>query len=250
MEIRGQRACQACDTEWSYYETGSIACPNCGSLRSVGRDAERRQHTDAPAALPLAEFRNRIAEEPVSAYANDLKSVLREYTRKRGFINGGELRALDDTYLTARTLLHTVDILGRSREPTADEELYMVSLYEALADDASTADDGDTLTGDLPNSLQEAWGLAATDAVGAYSSDLRTWLDANPDSEASNTLGRLREHVKRVEALQGAVDPETATVLVEIARRIGQSLRADNADDATDALAAARDRLDQLEQPQ
>lgn len=247
MEIRGQRACKACETEWSYFETGSIACPNCGSLRSVGRDEERCLHTDASAALPLEEFRGRVAEEPVNAYADEFESALREYTRKRGFINGGDLRDLDETYLTARTLLHTVDLLARSREVTADEEIYLLTLYRTLADEQSPADSDGRATEEVPDSLQEAWGSAATDAVGAYTSDLRTWLDAHPDSEATQTLGRLREHVKRVEALQGAVDPETATALVETAQAIGRSLRTDDPEAATDALAAARDRLSQLE---
>ncbi|TQQ81915.1 DUF7117 family protein [Halonotius roseus] len=277
MKIRGQRVCQACATEWSYYETGSVACPSCGSLRSVGRDDDRQLHTDTPAALPLAQFQARIAAEPVAEYATDLKAVLREYTRKRGFINGGELQPLDDRYLTARTLLHTVDILARRREPTADAELYLLSLYETLADDAadtaSDAADADTTVSDVdnvdnavdtetagtdavdadsteltaaqvPSELQEAWGLAAADAVGAYCSDLRTWLDATPDEAAATTLGELRDHVNRLNALQGDVEPAVATDVVEGARAVGRYLR--TGDD--DALTAARDRLRRLAQ--
>ena len=264
MKIRGQRVCQACATEWSYYETGSVACPNCGSLRSVGRDDDRQLHTDTPAALPLAQFQARIAEESVAEYAADLKAVLREYTRKRGFINGGELQPLDDRYLTARTLLHTVDILARRREPTADAELYLLSLYETLADDAADAatdaDDAETAVNDVadavdaddaeltaaqvPSELQEAWGLAAADAVAAYCSDLRTWLDATPDDAAATTLGDLRDHVNRLNALQGDVEPAVATDVVEGARAVGRYLR--TGDD--DALTAARDRLRRLAQ--
>lgn len=241
MEIRGRRACQSCDTEWSYYETGSIACPNCGSLRSVGLDDDRKQHTDSPAALPLDQFSDRIADEPVDHYAADLKAVLREYTRKRGFINGGDLRDLDDTYLAARTLLHTVDALARERQPTADEELYLLDLYEALTADGDAIDDLPPC-GPVPEALAGAWGLAASDAVNVYNKDLKRWLDANPDTEAQNTLGSLREHIKRVQALQGDVDPETASSLVRTARDIGRYLREDDAN----ALATARDRLDAL----
>jgi len=263
MEIRGQRLCQACHTEWSYYETGSVACPHCGSLRSVGRDAERRLHTDTPAALPLATFRGRIAEESVAAYADDLKSVLREYTRKRGFINGGELKPLDDRYLTARTLLHTVDILARRQTQTADAELYLVSLYETLADDAAvdtnntsdtTVDDTDTNMTDtdgdglalaaaqVPSDLRAAWGVAVADAVAAYCSDLRTWLDATPDEAAATTLSQLRDHVNRLNALHGDVEPAVAADLVVSTRAVGRYLR--TGDDAS--LTAARDRLTRL----
>ena len=286
MKIRGQRVCQACATEWSYYETGSVACPNCGSLRSVGRDDDRQLHTDTPAALSLAQFQAQIAAEPVAEYAADLKAVLREYTRKRGFINGGELQPLDDRYLTARTLLHTVDILARRREPTTDAELYLLSLYETLTDDAAGAasdaadaetavrdvdggDNGDTAVdtetagtdavdavdaddahsteltaAQVPSELQEAWGLAAADAVDAYCSDLRTWLDATPDDAAATTLSQLRDHVNRLNALQGDVEPAVATDVVESARAVGRYLR--TGDD--DALTAARDRLRRLAQ--
>lgn len=240
MEIRGQRRCRACETAWSYYETGSVACPNCGSLRSVGRDAERKQHTDAPAALSLAPFQNRIAEEPLTQYAGELKSVLREYTRKRGFINAGELRTLDDTYLTARTLLHTVDALSHQQSPTTGEELYLLSVYEQLADEQAEQQlpPGST----VPDSLREAWGLAATDAVEAYLSDLRYWMTDTPASETTQIIGQLREHVKRVRALQGDVDPETATTLVETARDIGRSLRGE----AADGVETAGNRLAEL----
>lgn len=263
MEIRGQRVCQACSTEWSYYETGSVACPNCGSLRSVGRDEERQLHTDTPAALPLATFRGRIAEEAVGAYADDLKSVLREYTRKRGFINGGKLQPLDDRYLTAQTLLHTVDILARRQAPTSEAELYLLSLYETLADDADDAavDDADTAVSDIndntaasdiddlelaaarvPSDLRAAWGLAAADAVSAYCSDLRTWLDATPDEAATTTLSQLRDHVNRLNALQGDVEPAVAAGLVASTRAIGRYLR--TGDEA--ALTAARQQLTRL----
>jgi predicted RNA-binding Zn-ribbon protein involved in translation (DUF1610 family) len=239
MEIRGQRACQSCDAEWSYYETGSVACPNCGSLRSVGIDADRKQHTDSPVALPLSEFSDRIAAEPVDQYAAELTDILREYTRKRGFINGGELRALDDSYLVARTLLHTVDVLSRAQPTTADEELYLVALFETLAGDGATID-GLPPCGPVPDSLTEAWGLATADVVSAYHTDVKTWLDESPDSEATQTLSRLRDQVKRVEALHGDIDPEMASSLVRTARDIGRYLR----DDDPTALATARDRLD------
>ena len=57
MRIRGERECKDCGTRWSYYETGTPSCPDCGSLRSVGV-GERTQHTAGTAALDLSPARN------------------------------------------------------------------------------------------------------------------------------------------------------------------------------------------------
>jgi DNA-directed RNA polymerase subunit RPC12/RpoP len=31
MKIRGERECTDCGTRWSYYDTASVECPQCGS---------------------------------------------------------------------------------------------------------------------------------------------------------------------------------------------------------------------------
>lgn len=264
MEIRGNRRCRSCGTEWSYYETGAVACPSCGSLTSVGTDDERRNHTDAPATLQLEAFADRIADEPLGQYATDLQSTLRTYTRKRGFINGGELRDLDDTYLAARELVHVIDILQRRPSPTEAELLYLLAVFNSLSAAQATAPLGSTSIQapestsiqapeststaewppdeDVPASLQAARGLAVTESCEAYRRDLRTWLEERPDAEATRTLGLLREQCKRAAALQGDIDPEHAAELLASAREIGRFLREDD----PDALASARDRLGRL----
>ena len=98
--------------------------------------------------------------------------------------------------------------------------------------------------GVVPTSMREARGLGYAEAIAAYRRDLLTWLEENPDPEARRTLGTLREQLKRVEALQGDVDPDTAERLVEAAREIGAYL---SGGDQT-ALASARDRLARLEE--
>jgi len=236
MKIRGTRECQSCETRWSYYETGSITCPNCGAMRSVGVDEARRTHTDSPAELDLEPVRRTLATEPLDHVVDDLKERLRGYTRKRGFINGGELQPLDDRYLAARELLHASDLAARSHGPSEAEELYVLELLGG-------AESGEwPPETDFPNSLSAARGLAVADAVAAYRRDLRTWLDDHPDPEAANTLGSLRDQLKRAEALQGEIPVDTADELVAAAREIGDSLRSDDAD----ALASARDRLKRL----
>ncbi|ATW89821.1 hypothetical protein halTADL_3119 [Halohasta litchfieldiae] len=237
MKIRGTRECQSCDAQWSYYETGSVRCPNCGSMRSVGVDEDRREHTDSPAELDLEPVRRTLATEPLEHAVDDLKQRLREYTRKRGFIKGGELQPLDDRYLAARELLHAADLAARSHSPTETEELYVLELL------------GGTDRGEwppeteIPDSLAAARGLAVAEAVEAYRRDLRTWLEDHPDPEATKTLGSLREQIKRAEALQGEVSLGTTNSLVAAARAIGQYLRTGD----ENALASARDRLQRLQ---
>src|SRR6056297_667714 len=224
MKIRGTRECQSCETQWSYYETGSITCPNCGAMRSVGVDEARRTHTDSPAELDLEPVRRTLATEPLDHVVDDLKERLRSYTRKRGFINGGELRPLDNRYLAARELLHAGDLAARSRGPSEAEELYLLELLGGVESGEWPPET------DLPDSLSAARGLAVADAVAAYRRDLRTWLEDHPDPEAAKTLGSLRDQLKRAEALQGEIPVETADELVAAAREIGDSLRGDDSE--------------------
>lgn len=236
MKIRGTRECQSCGTQWSYYETGSPSCPSCGSLRSVGLDETRQEHTDSPADLELEPVRSRLAGESVESVAAELKATVRTYTRKHGFITGGELAPLDGEYLAACELLHVADLLGRRRQPTEAEQLYLFALIEAAENDEWPPD------AELPESMTAARGLGVVKALEAYRRELRTWLDDQPDPELQSTLGVLRDQCKRAEALQGEISPGTASSLIAAARGIGQYLRTDE----EAALATARDRLERL----
>ncbi|MFC6730630.1 TFIIB-type zinc ribbon-containing protein, partial [Natronoarchaeum mannanilyticum] len=152
MEIRGERECKDCGTRWSYYETGSVSCPNCESVRSVGVDEERKRHTAGQAALDLTEVRNMIDAAPESDVADAAIENCREFVRRTGFIDAGELQPLDDVYLAARELRQVADIVGRSYDPTEDEELYYLSLLRG-------ADRGERPAPDeVPAGLREARG--------------------------------------------------------------------------------------------
>ena len=173
MKVRGERECQSCGARWSYYDTGSVACPSCGDLRSVGVD-DRTAHTDAPVSLDLAAHRERFgdAQETLPrSGVDELQSDLREYCRKRGFIDGGRLAPLDDTYLAARELLEAVDCFERLRDPSDADGEYLLALLAG-------ADDGDRPAADeVPTALREARGMAAVRAVQAYRSDALDFLD-------------------------------------------------------------------------
>ncbi|SFR53960.1 hypothetical protein SAMN04487947_2086 [Halogeometricum rufum] len=235
MEIRGRRRCKSCGQEWSYYDTGEVACPACGSMQSVGVGG-RARHTDSADPLDLSEHRNAAEAGSVADAAEALKTDLRTYLRARGFIDGGELRDVDDTYLAARELLHAVDVLARRRDPDEETRLYVLSLLRG-------ADRGERPAPDeVPPAMTEARGLAYAESLAAFRRDLSTWLDDHPDPEARTTLSTLGEHVKRVEALQGDVSVRQSESLVRAARELTAYVR----DDDESALAAARDRLSRL----
>ena len=63
MRIRGNRRCENCGREWSYFDTGRVACPACGSLRSVGT-GDRERHTDSAVELDLSEYRLALDDGP------------------------------------------------------------------------------------------------------------------------------------------------------------------------------------------
>jgi len=239
MRIRGARECKDCGTRWAYYETGSVACPECGSLRSVGVD-DRKRHTDAPATLDLTaerarfgEARGALPEEGV----DELKTTLRGYLRKRGFIKGGELEPLDETALAAHELLQAVDVYDRLAEPTAPDREYLVALLAGAAEGDRPA------AAAVPANMRAARGLGSANAVDAYRDDVLLYLDDHPDTDARGVLGSVRERVKRAESLQGDVDPSAADDLVAAANEVGRYLREDDAA----ALTSARGRLDLLE---
>ena len=275
MKVRGERECRSCGTRWSYYETGSVACPACGSLRSVGVDS-RTTHTDTPVTLDLRAHRARfgdargvLPEEGV----DDLKADLRAYLRRRGFINGGRLAPLDTTYLTARELLEAVDAYDRLRDPTDDDRAYLLALL------AGTEEGDRPETTVVPANLREARGMAAVHAVTAYREDLTTFLDelaaagdgdrdghgdetadGDDDETADGDDGppvvvegtdpsarvrpardrseTLRDRIKRADALGGDIDPVLADALVDAANALGEFVR--TGDDA------ALERVDDL----
>ena len=240
MKIRGSRECKDCGHQWSYYDTGSVACPSCESLRSVGID-ERTRHTAGAVTLDLSAHRSALGDDvdpsDIADIADDLKSDLRQYLRQRGFIHSGELRPLDDTFLAAHELLQAVDIYARTRDPTDDEQLYVLSLLRGA--DVGERPDADA----VPESMRVARGLAAAKGVMDYRRDLTTWLDDHPDSDVRTTLGALVDHVKRIDSLQGDVPLRTSEGVVRVARDLGTYL----AEDDETALATAQDRLSRLD---
>ncbi|ELY95338.1 hypothetical protein C482_16893 [Natrialba chahannaoensis JCM 10990] len=247
MKIRGERKCTECGTRWSYYETGSIDCPGCGSLRSVGTD-NRTEHTDLQVPFDLTPIRSDIDDTSTGELADRARDRCREYIRQRGFINAGDLRDLDDTYLAAIELRHVADIVARELEYDASlddrDELYFLSLLR-------DADSGERPSADeVPPGLQAARGLAVANAIREYRRDVRTWLEEGEAGRTQEELAKserqvlesLGEHVKRIRLLDGNIEPTAADRLVEATRDLADGLRGDEV-----ALGQAQDRLERLE---
>jgi len=235
MKVRGQRECKECGTRWSYYDTGAVACPSCGSLHSVGTDDERSLHTATAATLDLSPVRNAIDEQPTRRLAERAVERCREFTGGYGFIRSDSLQPLDDTYLAAMELRHVAGELTRRMDSTDDEGLYFTSLLRA--------DEGERpAVEEVPDSLGAMRGLAYANAVTEYRSDLRRYLEEHPDPVVGDVLERLGDHTKRIRALDGDVSPRAVESLVESARDIGRYLSSGE----ESALAAAESRLDEL----
>ncbi|MFC4359018.1 hypothetical protein ACFO0N_13800 [Halobium salinum] len=241
MKVRGRRECKACGHQWSYYDTGSVACPACDSLRSVGVD-ERTRHTASATTLDLSEHRAAVGDgdgdaADLAGETDAIKSTVREYVRRRGFIHAGDLQPLDETFLAAHELLHATDVYARERNPTDDEELYLVSLLNG-------ADSGDRPAPDhVPPSMAAARGLGYADAVRDYRRDVATYLDDEPDPVARRLLGRLTDRMKRVRALEGDVPVEESESLARATQELSSYLTTGD----ESAVAAATDRLDRLD---
>lgn len=235
MKIRGQRECRECGTRWSYYETGAIGCPDCDSLRSRGVD-ERTEHTSAPVTLDLAPARSMVESEGLSAALDDAVDRCREFIRQTGFIHAGELEPLSETFLAANELSYAAREANRAMRIGDDEELYLLTLLRGADDDRrpdSTA---------VPRSMRAARGLAYAAAIDAYQRDLRTFLETHPDQTAQSVFSTIEEHVRRIEALDGEVDPKTAERLVVATHETSEYIRTG----AETQLVTAQDRLDEI----
>lgn len=227
MKVRGERECRECGTRWSYYETGSVECPSCGSLRSVGV-GERKQHTDSGGDLDLAGARRAAGDEPLRQAASVAEDECRSYVASRGFVSGGVLLDLDDVYVAAQELKHAASIVTSRLSVDDDVEGYFLALVRGAEDGERPPED------EVPRGIRAARGLGAAAAVQAYLDDVRAYVD-DPDTDvpddAPRFVERLRDHEKRVQALDGDVDPATPERLLDAARALGGYL-ADGTDES------------------
>lgn len=240
MRVRGRRRCGECDHRWSYFQTGSVTCPACGSIQSISTDDEPTFHTDLPAELDLTAALSMLDDRSMADVAEAARSAAREYVRLRGFVAEGELLDLDGTVYAAAELGYAGEHLRRAVTIDKPTKGYFLSLLAG------------TGAGDRPHSipvdLRWVRGLAAVDVVGAYRRDLTEWLNEPGDDSSSpsrivrSVLDLLRSHEARIAALDGDVSPADADALVSAAGALGRYLR--DGDQA--ALEYTEDRLSLL----
>lgn len=227
MEIRGERECRDCGTRWSYFETGSVACPDCGSVRSssVG---DAMVHTGGQADLDLTGPRTALDEAPLAEVAELAADAGHEYRRRTGFVDAGDLRPLTETDLLAAELESVGRALSRSMRPSDASEAHLLAL---LGGERPTPDE-------VPGDLTPERGLAVARAVADFRRDLRAFLD-EPAGPVTGALSAVRAHGKRIEALDGDVEPREAERLVEATRDLFEYV----ANDDEAALARIDERL-------
>lgn len=238
MKVRGNRHCRECGTRWSYGQTGEVTCPACGSPRSVATDGPELQ-TDAAVTLDLQPIRQDVADSSTVELATRAAKVCRQYVARRGFIQSGTIRSVDDTYVGALELRYAASIASSKRTLAEDEELYVLSLLRSV--DAGERPPAD----ELPRSFTGARGLAVAQTVRDYRRDVRKWADERQiDPALTDLVQRLDAHAVRVDHLDGEIDPATAERLLTACRTLGGVLgEADvtctDVERELDALAAA-----------
>jgi uncharacterized Zn finger protein (UPF0148 family) len=232
MELPGERECTDCGARWSYYETGEVTCPECGSIRSVGV-GDPATHTAGTERFDLSAVREQVEERPLRRVADEAADVAADYLRTAGFVHAGELRPLTDTYLAAAELRRVGATLGRLMEMTDTEEIYFLTLLRGADHDERPA------SADVPRTLSPERSLAVAAAVDAYLSDLRQVRDGT-DRPLDRALSPIRSRQKRIEALDGEIDPAEAEQLVRAVRDVSAYYREG---DET-ALVRATERFD------
>lgn len=236
MEVRGERECTDCGAQWTYYETGTIECPECGSIRSVGI-GDRAEHTASPTELDLGPAIDAIDREPIDAVAEIAVEQARAYLRTAGFVHAGELLPFSEPYLLAAELRRVGATLSRTMRIEDDEELYFLSLLRGGADGERPS------PAEVPTTLRAERGLAVAAATEAYASDIRQ-LHEDPEPAVAEVLSAVRTRRNRIEALDGDVDPRGAEVIVHALRDLGEYLRSGE----ETALVRARDRVQSAEE--
>ncbi|ERG89250.1 MAG: hypothetical protein J07HX5_01406 [halophilic archaeon J07HX5] len=219
MQLGGDRECTACGTRWSYYDTGGVRCPDCESPRSVSV-GESAEHTAGTATFDLTSLRAALADEPVGALADRAADQARTYLRQAGFVDAGVLQPFTAQYAAAAELRRAGRTAGRLSSLETDEQRYLLALLRG-------ADRGDRPSpADIPDSFHPERGLAVAASVETYLRELQRVVV--PDDQLARALATITTRRKRIEALDGAVEPTAAEQLFETTQTLYAAVNGDN----------------------
>ncbi|MDZ7687265.1 MAG: TFIIB-type zinc ribbon-containing protein [Halobacteriales archaeon] len=194
MEIRGERECLDCGETWSYFETREPACPECGSLRSRAVDDAEE---DTTGAVETDDLLTRFGGEFDDAL-EETEERCREYTARTGFVQGGELRPPEPTYVMACEVKHVAGEFVGAREPTDEELAYVVKLVEGVGAGEPPSPD------ERPESLNSAHNRAVAETVEEYAKEISRYLDGL--DTADSRVEEARDLAKRTQATDGGED--------------------------------------------
>jgi hypothetical protein len=160
-----------------------------------------------------------VDDHPLRAVADSAAEECRSYLRSVGFVHAGDLQPLDSTFLAATELRRVGTTLGRVMTIDDEEKRYVLSLLNG-------ADSGERPgPAEVPETLYPERGLAVAAAVETYLGDLRRVLDDDREPAVVRVLSGVTARRKRIEALDGAVDPAEAEQLVRAVRDLSAFVR-------------------------
>jgi hypothetical protein len=98
---------------------------------------------------------------------------------------------------------------------------------------------------EVPRERHRHRGLGYSLALGAYLRDLKAWLEAKVRTEDGTrvVIGEIEEHLRRIEALEGNVEPTEVDGLVTSVRAIRRHVLSDEPSNDLDQVASVLEEL-------
>ncbi|MFB6186034.1 MAG: hypothetical protein ABEI86_04100 [Halobacteriaceae archaeon] len=210
MEIKGYRECRECGHQWSYYETGNIQCPECGSIKSTGID-ERRLHTNTPVEIDITSIQSLVSNDEFRQAGQLAAEEARNYTIRRGFIQEGELIQCDDRIFSCHELRNLGNYINRTTSITDETEYYFIETIQAVKNKGRPDQQA------IPMKLRSIRGLAYARTAKDYLNAVMTWVEYTDQQPPSRgVFERTKENIKRVEALDGDISVRDSERIYEI----------------------------------
>lgn len=207
MEIRGERECLECGSTWSYFEIGSVECPECGSIRSRSISTPERD-TSTVIGIDTDELVEELGTNFKDGLSDALESC-RSYVTRQGFVEGGDLQPPEVRYVMACEVVEICEAFTTPdrQDISKEEKKYVVDLVRGLRN-GNPPDE-------RPESLDDYHNLAVARTVERYAKDVTRYARSNGLSVPSGvedarsaakrtkaTLGREEDAVKGLRSLR------------------------------------------------